>query len=130
MVKSKSKYRNLVKVSPNVLRKTFHSDLLERDIRINVTTQTIRLIRKYGSFDNYILLHKPEKMVSMFGEYLRNLMVLKLNQPDLDFKNAQLFGMEPNHYEMTVGKKFKKEENLNKEWRYKDVSHFVLRPLN
>jgi large subunit ribosomal protein L28 len=77
--RAKSEYKHKVKISPNVLRKTFHSDVLERDITINITTETIRLIRKYGSFDNYILLHKPNQMVSMFGEYLKKIMLLKIN---------------------------------------------------
>jgi len=34
---------------------------------------------KYGGFDNYILLTKPENLDSMYGEYLRKLMLTKLN---------------------------------------------------
>jgi large subunit ribosomal protein L28 len=57
--RSESEQITKVKVSPNVLRKTFYSDILEKTMTINVSTETIRLIRKYGSFDNYILLHPP-----------------------------------------------------------------------
>ena len=57
-------------------------------------------------------------------------MVLKLNQPELDFKNAQLFGMEPNHYEINKSKKPKTKENLNLEWRYKDNTVYMLRSIN
>lgn len=42
----------------------------------------MRCIRKYGSFDNYVLLTKPKNMDSIYGEYLRNLMYTKLNNDD------------------------------------------------
>ena len=52
----------------------------------------MKKIRVHGSFDNYILLTKPEKMVSMFGEYLRELMIRKINNPELDTENGKIFG--------------------------------------
>jgi len=39
-------------------------------------------MRKYGSFDNYILMTKSENMDSMMGEYLKTLMYKKLNNPE------------------------------------------------
>lgn len=38
--------------------------------------------------------------------------------------------MEPDVYEKNVGKKFVKTENFHKEWRYKDTSIYMLRPMN
>jgi large subunit ribosomal protein L28 len=35
-----------------------------------------------GNIDNYILMTKPKNLDSMYGEYLRRLMLLKLNNPD------------------------------------------------
>lgn len=34
-------------------------------------------------------------MVSLFGEYLRVLMLRKLNEPSLDVDNAEIFGSTP-----------------------------------
>ena len=52
-------------------------------IRLNVSTTAMRYIRRYGTFDNYILISKPEHMQSVFGEYLRKLMIEKINNPYL-----------------------------------------------
>mmetsp|Transcript_25314 Transcript_25314/g.22335 ORF Transcript_25314/g.22335 Transcript_25314/m.22335 type:complete len:150 (-) Transcript_25314:378-827(-) len=49
---------------------------------MEVTAKTLKCMRKYGGFDNYILLTKPHKMDSLYGEYLRKLMYLKINKPD------------------------------------------------
>jgi len=35
-----------------------------------------------GGFDNYIMLTKPQNLDSMYGEYLRKIMLKKLNNPD------------------------------------------------
>ena len=36
-------------------------------------------MNKVGGFDNYILLTSPRTMDSLYGEYLRKLMLNKLN---------------------------------------------------
>ena len=41
-----------------------------------------RCIKKMGSFDNYILCTKPKDLDSKFGEYLREIMLRKINDPD------------------------------------------------
>lgn len=46
-----------------------------------VSTTALKNIRKYGGFDNYILLCKSELMYSPYGEYLRKLMITKMNDP-------------------------------------------------
>lgn len=38
-------------------------------------------MRKLGGFDNYILLSKSKEMYSPYGEYLRSLMLHKINNP-------------------------------------------------
>lgn len=38
-------------------------------------------MRKLGGFDNYILLSKSKEMYSTYGEYLRSLMLHKMNDP-------------------------------------------------
>lgn len=44
----------------------------------------MRCIRKYGGFDNYLLLTKPQNMDSLYGEYLRKLLMTKLNNPEFE----------------------------------------------
>jgi large subunit ribosomal protein L28 len=65
--KSKSEQNTKIKVSPNVFKKVFHSEILDKSINVNVSSEALRRIRKFGSFDNYILLCPADKMVSMFG---------------------------------------------------------------
>ena len=40
---------------PNVFQKKFRSDVLDRTMKINVTTHTMRCIDKAGGFDAYIM---------------------------------------------------------------------------
>lgn len=72
------------KWSPQAYKKVFFSDILERRIEVKVSDLALKEIKRLGSFDNYILLTAPKDMVSMFGEYLRELMLRKLNNPKLD----------------------------------------------
>lgn len=55
----------------------------------------MKKIKFYGSFDNYVLLAPPKKLMSYFGEYLRELMLRKINDPDLDIENSAAFGTVP-----------------------------------
>ena len=66
---------------PNIQEQWFYSDILKKYIRLQFTTKALRCMRKYGSFDNYILITKPEDLDSIYGEYLRRLMLTKLNNP-------------------------------------------------
>ena len=50
-------------------------------LRTRASTKALRCIRKCGSFDNYILLTKPKDLDSVYGEYLRKLMLTKINDP-------------------------------------------------
>ena len=76
------------KHNPNVFRRTYFSKILNIDIWVYVSDVAIREIKKLDGFDNYILLTKPKDMESYLGEYLRELMLRKLNDPDLDLDNA------------------------------------------
>lgn len=67
---------------PNVFEKTFYSEILKKQMQIKVSTAAIKSIRKYGGFDNYVLLTKPSNMDSLYGEYLRTLMMTKLKEPE------------------------------------------------
>ena len=50
-----------------------------------------KAIIKMGSFDNYILCTKPKFMDSKYGEYLRELMLRKIN--DENFRVPYILGM-------------------------------------
>lgn len=89
---SHSDVRNIRQHKINAVQKVFYSNLLKRHFDIPVTTKAIRCIRKYGGFDNYILLTKPKNMYSMFGEYLRRVMLDKLNNPGRDWDHISIFG--------------------------------------
>ena len=66
---------------PNVHEHWFYSEILERKIRLHVTSKALRCMRKCGSFDNYILLTSPKNLDSIYGEFLRRLMLTKMNDP-------------------------------------------------
>jgi large subunit ribosomal protein L28 len=108
-----------------------YSKILNKEIRVNITKHTVFLIKYYGSFDNYILCCPSKEMVSMFGEYLRKMMLIKINEPNLDFKNAQLFGTEKDVFKRSRKKnKVDIKEGIHEEYKYKDLSVNFLRPLN
>ncbi len=62
----------------------------------------MREIRFFGGFDNYILIAPAKKTISIFGEYLRELMLRKLNNKNLDLKNGKIFGTTKDVY---IGKR-------------------------
>ncbi|CAD8070318.1 unnamed protein product [Paramecium sonneborni] len=73
---------------PNVQKQTYESLILGRRIHVKVTTKTMKCIRKAGSFDNYILLTKPQDLDSIYGEYLRKLMLTKINDPSFEIPHV------------------------------------------
>lgn len=107
---------------PNVFKETYYSEILQRKFLINVSTKAKKTIRKYGGFDNYILLAKPDKMQSMFGEYLRRLMYKKLNEPDFDTANGAVFGAFSLQRGRNKRKNIFRHSTYNKETRHKDLS--------
>ncbi|CAD8145731.1 unnamed protein product [Paramecium octaurelia] len=73
---------------PNVQKQTYESLILGRRIHVKVTAKTMKCIRKAGSFDNYILLTKPQDLDSIYGEYLRKLMLTKINDPSFEIPHV------------------------------------------
>ena len=66
---------------------------------MNVTPTAMKKVEMAGGFDNYILLTPANEMISMFGEYLRELMLRKINDPSLDTDSAEIFGTTPDVYQ-------------------------------
>jgi len=62
--------------------RVYFSKILNQNLRITMSMKAFRCIRKMGSFDNYILVTKPKDLDSKFGEYLRELMLRKINDPE------------------------------------------------
>lgn len=54
-MRSKSEIKTRRTWKPNVQVKNYYSDILERNLRLRVTTSAIRTIDKYGGQDEYIL---------------------------------------------------------------------------
>jgi large subunit ribosomal protein L28 len=48
---------------------------------MTTTMKALRCIRKVNGLDNYILMTKPKQLDSVYGEYLRRIMLKKLNDP-------------------------------------------------
>jgi len=62
---------SLVTMKPNVMRKTYFSEILRRPLKIEVSMKANRCILKKGGIDNYLLETKPHQIDSKFGLYLR-----------------------------------------------------------
>jgi large subunit ribosomal protein L28 len=74
---------NLRLFKPNVIdNKKFWSHILERWIKITVTTKALKCIEKKGNFDNYVMNTPERDLRSKYGEMLRALMVKKLAHPE------------------------------------------------
>ena len=72
---------SLVTMKPNVMRRTFFSQLLGMNLRVWVSMKARRTIMKRGSFDNYILRTNPKELDSKFGLLLKSLMKKKEKNP-------------------------------------------------
>lgn len=107
---------------PNTFRRTYHSEVLGKAFGVHVTTKAAKTIRKYGGFDNYILLAKPEKTQSIFGEYLRRLMYMKLNDPGLDIANSNIYGMLKGSTSTRPRTRMTQFLGFSRETRHKDLS--------
>lgn len=128
---SDKRFRRKVKVNSH--KKEFHSDLLGADLDILVSTKALRTIKKYGGLDNYVLLTKECKMKSVYGEYLREMMLRKLNDPLFHVND---FLSDPVHrvHLKKKGKKYNKyAHKFSKfiwyppEIRHTDMSHMMER---
>lgn len=81
---------------PNIINKWFKSDVLGKELRLQVTTKAYRCMKRVGGFDNYVLLTKPKLLDSIYGEYLRRLMLLKLNDPSYQLPKLTRAMPKPN----------------------------------
>ncbi len=77
-----SEKKSIVRQKPNARKQSFFSEILKRQVNLHVSTTALRHIRHRGSLDNYVLLTHPKELDSIYGEYLRRLMLLKLNDPE------------------------------------------------
>ena len=62
--------------------KLFYSKILEQNLRLTLSMKAYKCIQKMGTIDNYILCTKPKDLDSKFGEYLREIMLRKINDPE------------------------------------------------
>jgi hypothetical protein len=62
--------------------KTFFSSILNKNLRLTLSMKAFRCIRKMESIDNYLLCTKPKDLDSKYGEYLRTILLRKINDPE------------------------------------------------
>lgn len=72
---------SLVTMKPNVMRRSFFSQILNMHLRVWVSMKARKCIIKRGSFDNYIMKTKPKQLDSKFGIYIKQLMKQKIKDP-------------------------------------------------
>lgn len=63
---------------PNVHRKTFYSQVLEKELSIKVTMAALRTFDKYGGIDRYILRTPYDRLDEGYSRHLRATMELAL----------------------------------------------------
>ena len=59
---SKANNKSRRKFNPNMQSATFKSDLLNKNIRFNVATSSIRTVTKYGGIDEFLIRTKSKKL--------------------------------------------------------------------
>ena len=64
---------SLITMKPNVMRRSFFSQILGMNLRVWVSMKARRTIMKKGSFDNYILSTNSKTLDSKFGVYIKSL---------------------------------------------------------
>lgn len=45
---------------PNIFHHVYTSEVLQRNLRVSITSKTLKCVRKYGTFDNYVLMCPPK----------------------------------------------------------------------
>lgn len=76
---SESKARTRRTWKPNVFRKRFFSDILNRELRVKVTSCALRTIDKYGGIDNYLTRVPPVRLGEGLSHVLRAEMMSVLD---------------------------------------------------
>lgn len=122
--------KTTIRINPNIFKKTYFSEILQKKIKLNVTSKTFRTIDKYGGFDNYILLTKPEKMDSLFGEFLRKITLRKINDDNLDTKNIEFFGTTPDVFKSNRKSRCYSVPYYTPEYKHKDKTMDRMRLLD
>ncbi|XP_068762765.1 large ribosomal subunit protein bL28-like [Montipora capricornis] len=76
---------------PNVVRKTYYSQVLEQKMRFQFSTHALRCIDKAGGFDNYIIDTKAKWLHSRTAIELKNLMleVLKCKEQGMSMSEIR-----------------------------------------
>lgn len=64
------------------VKRTIYSEILGRKLFVRLSNKANRTLEKYGSFDRYILLTSPKRLDSKMGEYYREIMMRKINDPE------------------------------------------------
>ena len=59
---SKANNKTRRKFNPNMQSATFKSELLNKNIRFNVATSSIRTVTKYGGIDEFLIRTKSKKL--------------------------------------------------------------------
>jgi large subunit ribosomal protein L28 len=59
---SKANNKTRRKFNPNMQSTTFKSDLLNKNIRFNVATSSIRTVTKFGGIDEFLIRTKSKKL--------------------------------------------------------------------
>lgn len=73
-------YRTKRTWKPNVQRKEYYSDILERTVRVKLTTAAMRWIDKAGGFDPYIYHTPDHKLASNLGSQLKEEMKRRIEE--------------------------------------------------
>ena len=81
---------SLITMKPNVMRRSFFSQILGINLRIWVSMKARRTIMKRGSFDNYIMQTNSKDLDSKFGIFIKEIM--KKKQKDPKFKLPSIPG--------------------------------------
>ncbi|EGD74396.1 hypothetical protein PTSG_06407 [Salpingoeca rosetta] len=76
---------------PNVISKNVYSHILEKKIKVKMTTRVLRCIDKAGSFDNYIL--KAKNLESQLGEDIKAQMVAALEKKGINPRTYTTYPM-------------------------------------
>lgn len=90
---------------PNVQSKTLHSDLLNQDFKVNVTTHAMRCIDKAGGVDKYLLFNTDEKISSVKGLQIKVCTALPFFARRLTpwYSISWLIGMRPHRARNSIG---------------------------
>lgn len=79
---------------PNIAKKKIYSEVLDKSIKMWVSTHAMKCIQKKGGLDEYLLETQPKKIGSKFGMFLRNIIENKKKDenyevPKIPFQNPQ-----------------------------------------